>query len=159
MPKNRRPTKSSLAGRKLPSANVAKFFERLVQSINGIVCEKDGRTLGVIFAGAVTEDILGYPLEKWVREPLFWTTILHPDEKNRVIKELKAAADTRTDLVLEYRMLAKNGQFVWFRDLVTVVNGKHREVLLRGVKIDITDHKRAEAELMEASTRLRSPTT
>ena len=137
-------------------AHVAEFFERLVQSINGIVCEKDGRTLGVIFAGALTEDILGYPLEQWTREPLFWTTLLHPDQKDGVIKALKEAAKTRTHRILEYRMRAKNGEFVWFRDLVTVVNGKGREVLLRGVKVDITDHKRLEAELMEASARLRS---
>jgi PAS domain-containing protein len=57
--------------------------------------------------------MLGYPLEAWEAEGLFWTTLLHPDDKERVIAENARANAAGEALTLEYRMLSRDGRVVW----------------------------------------------
>ena len=121
-------------------------FADLVDSVEGVVWEAHANTLAFSFVSRQAERILGYPAERWLREPAFWKDHIHSDDRDRVVEcylEV-AAADRSRDL--EYRMVAADAGVVWVRDLVTPVVEDGRANRLRGVMVDITGRKRAEQE-------------
>lgn len=129
-------------------------YESLVNSIDGIIVEVDGQTLGATFVNKGAERILGYPVEQWLNEPTFWMTILHPEDRDWVVASKMHSAVKIEDRQLEYRMIAADGRVIWFRDLLTVNVTRDNSILLRGVKIDITDRKRIEENLKQNERQL-----
>jgi PAS domain S-box-containing protein len=129
------------------------LYKSLVQSIDGIVCEMDGRTFRVTFVSKKAETILGYPAEQWLNEPTFWLDHLHPDDRSWALDVKKRAVTSMDDGQLVYRMIAADGRVVWLRDILTVNIERDGSVLLRGVKVDITAHKHAEEALRESEER------
>ena len=67
------------------------------------------------------------PAEAWTKDPRFWTTILHPDDRERVIKAEARSMETGEPLQLEYRFLASDGREVWVHDKATVVEAQDGE--------------------------------
>jgi PAS domain S-box-containing protein len=132
-----------------------QLYEALVQSIDGIVCEMDGQTFSVTFVSRKAEEILGYPVERWLTEPDFWLNRLHPDDRARTVEAKAEAVARREGRRLVYRMIAADGRVVWFRDILTVTVRRDGRTLLRGVKVDITELRRVEDALRESEERFR----
>jgi PAS domain S-box-containing protein len=129
-------------------------FRDLVNSIEGIVWEADAQTFQFLFVSQQAERILGYPVERWVSEPAFWKEHLHPDDRAWAVELCVAATAEQRAHDFEYRMLAADGRGVWLRDLVTVVVEQDQATRLRGVIVDITERKQAEAALRERANLL-----
>jgi PAS domain S-box-containing protein len=131
-------------------------YESLVQSIDGIVWEVDARTFGFTFISKQAERILGYPLEQWFNEPNFWANHLHPGDRDWSVAFCMDAAERRVDHQFEYRMIAADGRVVWLRDIVTVHVMEDQCVRLRGIMVEITARKRAEALLHAKEQEFRA---
>jgi PAS domain S-box-containing protein len=131
-------------------------FRVLVNSIEGIVWEADARTFQFLFVSQQAERILGYPVERWLSEPAFWREHIHPDDRAWAVELCVTATAEKRDHDFEYRMLAADGRSVWLRDLVTVVVEQGQATRLRGVMVDITARKRAEAALRESEEQWRA---
>ena len=57
----------------------------------------------------------------------------------------------------EYRLLAKSGRVVWFRDEARVVSDPEGQFLfLQGLALDITERKQAEEALKETTQTLQT---
>ncbi len=125
-------------------------FKDLVQSINAIVWEVDVSSFGFIFVSEQAESILGYPVEQWMREPNFWATHIHPDDREAAVGYCVRCTEALVNHEFEYRMIAKDGRVVWLRDLATVESAGGVPVRLRGVMFDITAKKHLEAQLLQA---------
>ncbi len=121
-------------------------FRDLVNSVEGIVWEADAGTLVFSFVSEEAERILGYPAERWLREPTFWKDHIHPDDRDWAVRFCQEATAQKRSHDFEYRMIAADGRVLWFRDLVTVVVEGDRPARRRGVMVDITERKRAEDE-------------
>src|SRR5712664_4910371 len=121
-------------------------FRDLVNSVEGIVWEADVPRFQFTFVSNMAERILGYPVERWLTEPTFWTDHLQPDDRQWAVRFCESAVADKRDHDFEYRMVAADGRVVWVRDLVTVVVQGDRANQLRGVMVDITDRKQAEEE-------------
>ena len=126
-------------------------LEALVDSIDAIVWEADHTTRQFTFVSKRAEEILGYPTDRWVKEPGFWASIVHEADRDRAAEwyRLAAAGDPGHDF--EYRLIAADGRAVWIRDLMLVVrDDEGRPQGLRGVMVDITGRilaeRRAQAE-------------
>jgi two-component system cell cycle sensor histidine kinase/response regulator CckA len=130
-------------------------FRDLVSGIDVIVWEADPE-LNFSFVSKRAEDILGYPIERWLAEPAFIVPYLHPDDRERVIAADRAAVAKSDDYELEYRVLAADGRTVWFREIVRVENdntgGPPR---LRGVMVDVTAQKLGEDARTALEEQLR----
>jgi two-component system cell cycle sensor histidine kinase/response regulator CckA len=130
-------------------------FRDLVSGIDVIVWEADA-DLNFSFISKRAEDILGYPVERWLSEPGFLAPFFHPEDKAMVEAADRAAKLTGEDYELEYRVLAADGRAVWFREIVRVeVNDAGQAAKLRGVMVDITAQKRAEEERTGLEQQLR----
>ncbi|MFN0008395.1 MAG: PAS domain S-box protein [Planctomycetota bacterium] len=127
---------------------------QLVESIQAIVWRADPLTFRFSYVSPEAESLLGFPVQLWIEDPGFWPSRIHPDDRDRTIARCIACTAAGEDHTMEYRMLAADGRVVWLRDLVRVVMGPDNPRELVGVMVDITDRKRAEAEIQELNQTL-----
>ena len=130
-------------------------YEELVDSIDGIAWEADASTLQFLFVSKQVVRILGYPMERWLSQPRFWRNRIHRDDLDRVIEAFNNAVKIREGGEVEYRLTAADGRPVWVRDRFSVVEEQGEVVRLRGIMIDVSDRRSAEAALEESEERLR----
>ena len=130
---------------------VERRYRGLVDRLDAIFWEADAVSFEFTYVSPRAEAMLGYPMERWLHEPGFWITILHPDDRAWVVDCCRQATDEGRDNDFEYRALAADGRVVWLRDMVYVEkDGAGRARLLRGVMLDVTTPKRIEEELRES---------
>jgi PAS domain S-box-containing protein len=92
-------------------------------------------------------EMLGYPAEAWTQDPRFWTTIVHPEDRDRVLKAEARSIRAGEPFELEYRFLASDGREVWVHDKATIVEAPDGTPLVRqGLVVDITGRRRAEED-------------
>src|SRR5204863_9268921 len=91
------------------------------------------------------ESLLGYAPDDWNGELL--ERIIHPDDRERVVKEIAAAHEDGTPLQTEYRVLARGGSVVWLREQARTISKRDgRPVLGESFLLDIGERKRIEDE-------------
>lgn len=132
-----------------------EHLETLIRTIEGIVWECDAATFQFTFVSKPAEKILGYPLSEWTEDPNFWEKHVHPDDLAQASSYSKHCSREMRDHVFEYRMRAADGRDVWIKDVATVVVREGKPWLLRGIMLDVTSRKLAEATLQENTERLR----
>jgi len=99
--------------------------------------------------------ITGYTPEEVLGNPVFWEVHLHPDDRDRVVNAWKTVQDTG-DLILEYRLQAADGTYLWFLDhLVTIRDEAQKNIDTAGICIDITKSKLAEIALQDSEKKYR----
>ncbi|ESU20364.1 signal transduction histidine kinase [Flavobacterium enshiense DK69] len=129
-----------------------KKIKDLIDSIDGIVWEGNSVEPGVTFVSKKSEDILGYTPEEWLADKYFWRKIIHPDDRDWVIKQSTDNAKARKAFDTEYRIIAKNGNTVWVRDIVSIYHESVESIKFRGILIDITKSKQFEIDLNNSLT-------
>jgi sigma-B regulation protein RsbU (phosphoserine phosphatase) len=132
-------------------------FRSFVDSLGAILWEADPATLAMSFVSRRAEDLLGFPVERWLDEPGFWAGKIHPADRDYTVSYRRVATGEGRDHELEYRMIAADGRKVWFHDLVFVdvgEDGSARRLL--GIMVDVTRRKRAEHVLWESHQRFAS---
>lgn len=118
-------------------------IESLINTIDGIVWEGDLETGQCTFVSKKVVDILGYGVKQWMSSPSFWADHLHPEDKDRMISYVKNSIHSSKQHDGEYRMIDKEGNVVWIRDIVTVIVEEGQPIKLRGIMIDVTSKVQA----------------
>lgn len=95
------------------------------------------------YVGHLATELIGYTLDEW-REPDFWTSHIHPDDRQRVSAEYTKQLHTAHQYQFEYRMIAKDGRVVWIHDIVNVQRKNAKPVSVRGFMIDVAEQRSAE---------------
>ncbi|MGN6431640.1 MAG: ATP-binding protein [Gaiellaceae bacterium] len=91
------------------------------------------------------ESLLGYAPGDWDGELL--ERVIHPDDRERVIKEISAANEAGTPFETEYRVLARNGSVVWIREQARTISRRDgRPLFGESFLVDIDERKRVEDE-------------
>ena len=100
-----------------------------------------------LYTSPQTTVILGYTPDDW-RDPHLLERILHPDDRERVLTEVREDLGRRGPLRSEYRLIARDGRTVWVRDEATAIcdpDGKPRN--WQGYLLDVTAEREAACEL------------
>jgi PAS domain S-box-containing protein len=121
-----------------------EHLTNIINSVDGIVWETDDETNRMTFISEKAEEILGYPTARWLAEPGFWRSHMHPDDLEKTIADSDATNGHSEPRELEYRMVSAAGREVWFKDRVSVVDLAGRTIKHRGIMLDVTERKRAE---------------
>jgi diguanylate cyclase (GGDEF)-like protein/PAS domain S-box-containing protein len=101
-----------------------------------------------LYVSPQVEPLLGYPLAKWRADPSMWISVLHEDDRDRVLREAASADERGEPFESEHRLLAEDGRVVWVRDeAVVVLDAAGRSAFWQGFMVDITERKRAEEEI------------
>ena len=133
-------------------------YRTLVEQLPiGIYIDAPDASCTNIYSNPRLIEMLGYPLSDWADDPNFFESILHPDDRQRVLGNIAAALRADDRFQDEYRVIAADGRTVWIWEegrLVLDENGQPLHV--QGVLVDITDRKRAEEQLRLAQQRYQS---
>ena len=93
------------------------------------------------------EKLLEYPRSVFTDDPLFWTKMLHPDDRQRVMDESDRTAETSEKFDVEYRVITKGRKILWLRDEARLVHDKDGKPLYwLGIWTNITTQKQVEVE-------------
>jgi PAS domain S-box-containing protein len=94
--------------------------------------------------------LYGYNPAEMIASPLFWQTIVHPDDALRVAGLLaRMAVEGRQPDTTEFRMRAKDGAYYWLECRYTPVrDAGGRLVEIEGLLADITERKKAADEIV-----------
>jgi PAS domain S-box-containing protein len=134
-------------------------YRTLVEQIPAIVYREDvtGDGLQIVYINAQVEQFLGISPKEWVRDPHVWLEAIHPDDRELVEQENRRTELTGEPFLIQYRMVARDGRLVWFRDHAVLVRGPDGEpAYWQGVMMDITPLKEATGQLSEAEARYRT---
>ena len=94
------------------------------------------------------ETMLGFSPAEWLSDPMNWMNHIHPDDREIALAAEKQFQETHELFQSEYRMCARDGRLMWFRDegvLLQQIDGQG--LLMQGVMYDITERKRLEDQL------------
>jgi PAS domain S-box-containing protein len=100
--------------------------------------------------------LTGYPLETLMGDWSFWpTTVIHPDDRESAASQASQLAKGLNSEV-EYRLIRSDGEVIWVRDSARVERESDSSYAVFGVVSDITERKRAEAEIRELNEELEN---
>ena len=124
----------------------------LVANVPGAIyrCALDPDWTMAVITGEI-ERISGFPPSDFVDSARrTFGSIIHPDDRAVVHREIQAATDEDRPFGLEYRILRRDGAIAWVLErgqlVITVPSG---EAWLHGVIFDITERKQAEEVLRQ----------
>ena len=110
----------------------------------------------LIYISPRIQDILGFWPRELLGDPSFWTSRLHPDDRDRVLKAEAESRQRGEPLDIEYRMIRRDGSVVWLHDQAQVFRDEEgHAAYFHGFLFDVTARKRAEVELTETEDRVR----
>lgn len=129
------------------TAQAKNQYQSLVQSVDGIVWEADAETLIFTYVSPQVQKILGYSPEEWIGKKDFWQNRIHPEDRERAISFCSQQTEKGVNHTFEYRMRKADGDYIWLRDVVTVVKEMGKPITLRGLMMDIDQEKLLELKL------------
>lgn len=101
--------------------------------------------------------ILGYTPAEMGADTASWIGRVHPDDLDRVLREVEECTRERRPYDLEYRFRRSDDSYTWMHDRgLPLVNSEGRLERMVGFFRDISESKRAEKELRTSRERLRS---
>ncbi|HEY6960811.1 MAG TPA: PAS domain S-box protein [Gaiellaceae bacterium] len=103
-----------------------------------------GMPLRTTYMSPQIEAMLGYPVSRWLEND-FFASVLHLDDRERVLETVERTHETGETFRLEYRLVAADGRTVWVHDeTVAVRDEEYRPIMLQGFLVDVTErHARA----------------
>lgn len=122
-------------------------YRDLVEGLGAVVWEAEPAPFHFTLVSRHAEEWLGFPPERWVTDPEFWPSRIHPDDFDEVLGAWRAGLEEGNDHVLEYRAIAADGRVVWLQDTMRILRDTEgRAQHIHGVMLDVTARRRAEDE-------------
>jgi diguanylate cyclase (GGDEF)-like protein/PAS domain S-box-containing protein len=107
-----------------------------------------------LYVSPQAEELLGYPASEWVDDPGLWERILHPEDRGRVLAEEQRTLAAEEEFECEYRLVGRDGRVLWFWERDMILRDDYgKPVCTQGVLIDVTDVKRAQAQIRDERDR------
>jgi PAS domain S-box-containing protein len=103
-----------------------------------------------LFVSRAVKDVTGFPPERFMREPDFGASRVHPDDLPKVVEAISGALTTGR-YSCEFRWLCADGKYRVLQDLGVLaqnVDGAPREIF--GVMLDATERRTLEEQLAQA---------
>lgn len=125
-------------------------FRLLADNIPGtIYLSKYDSKFTKIYLNNEIEKLTGYSKEAFLSNEIFYSDILHPEDRERVINDQKYALENGQKIHFIYRIIHKNGNIVWVEEFGDVIIKDNQIEFIEGIFIDITERKLQEAAIKE----------
>lgn len=149
-------TERKLAEQKLKESE--EKYRTLIKNIPGMVYRGNPDwTTNFI---SHSEVISGYRDDEFMSHKLNWIDLIHPDDKQSILKEGHLGVKETKSLSQVYRIYTKNGSIRWVNDRkISYVDENGVFCGVDGVVYDITEQKKAEKEVKKITDRLTNLAT
>lgn len=103
-------------------------------------------------------ELIGYPTEAWIDDPLRWMTMIHPDDRERAWAVTEQTWRTGEGWSLPYRLIRGDGSVIWLLDTGRMLerDGSGRPWRFQGVLLDATAEQESRARLERSEQDQRS---
>ena len=130
-------------------------YRELVDGINhGVVWAADAKRSLLSFVSPRVEALLGYPHDTWMREPRFWESHVHPEDRALFQGKLGSLILDGEAVGFEHRFIKADGTVVWLHTGMRLTSvGEQGEREIRGLSVDVTKLKEAERTLEQSKLR------
>ncbi|MBI5373590.1 MAG: PAS domain S-box protein [Sphingobacteriales bacterium] len=131
-----------------------KRFQNLVENISGVYWVNDLYTRQTLYISPSYETIWGRKCQDLYHNPADFLLAVHPDDRaelTRIYEELSDNKQVRTD----YRIIRPQGDTRWIAARINVITGPDGKRTEYGYAEDVTEQRRAEAELVESNARFQ----
>lgn len=100
--------------------------------------------------------ILGYEPDEFPVTRAVWESMLHPDDRNKTIHIIQRYLSSGKPFMMDYRLKAKNGEWIWLlsRGHVVEWDDYGNPLRISGTLTDINIRKKAQQRLQEYTERL-----
>ncbi len=134
-----------------------KRYRALVERLPGAVFLDDPvDSEKNIYISSKIKDILGYSPEEW-RTEIYWSEIIHPEDRELVLNESKLTAETGENFIQEYRLRGKDGKYVWVREESSlVIDEAGNPLFWQGFLLDISEPKEAEDAIRQSEEQFKT---
>jgi diguanylate cyclase (GGDEF)-like protein/PAS domain S-box-containing protein len=124
-------------------------YGALVEQIPAIVyVDVADDDMSTTYVSPQIREILGYSAQEYIDDPQLWEHILHPDDREQAKATYLRGRESGEPFVFEYRLVARDGRTVWFRDsAIVLTDAQGRPEHIQGVMLDITERKQAEERI------------
>lgn len=143
-------------------------LNQIIESVPGVVWEAWGEPdkpdQSINYVSKYVEPMLGYSVEEWTSTPHFWSTIVHPDDREKAQEVAASHFKKGGNGINRFRWICKDGSIIWVESRSAVVyDAAGNPIGMRGVTMDITQRIQAERRKDEfismASHELKTPIT
>ncbi len=132
-------------------------YRALVERVPAITHVMTLGDIATIYVSPQVESLLGFTPSEYTDNPHKWASLLHPEDRERVLTEMSRTREPNSQFFLEYRMLTRDNRVLWFRDKAAVVQDPDGKGLyVQGIMYDITKQKQMELELAAQSRTLEA---
>ncbi len=133
----------------------SELYRTLLDLTSSVAWEYDLSAEKYNYISPQIKSISGYTRSEW-QVIRFWDNIIHPDDRDRVIKFSQYNIALKRDYNHKYRIIRKDGSIGWLHDVVTVMYENEHSITLRGCFLDITAQKRTEKIKREFTEALQT---
>jgi PAS domain S-box-containing protein len=142
-------------------------LDNTIANVPGIVWENwvnpDPATQRSNFISDYVEEMTGYGERDWKR-PGFMRDILHPEDRDRVLREYDEMVEKKRGMVQHFRLVHKNGGIIWVEShSLAFKDARGRLLGFRGVIMDVSERteleRRKDEFISMASHELKTPVT
>ncbi len=137
--------------------DVETRFRSLVEQIPAITyVDAVDEVMTTTYISPQIEWILGVLPHEYIDAPDLWHEMLHPEDRDRALQRYLEGRASGRPFSFEYRLIARDGRVVWFRDEAAVIrDATGRPTMVQGVMLDITETKRAEEAVRRSERQYR----
>ena len=140
--------------------NERRRLDNVIANVPGVVWESwgqpDAANQRIDFVSDYVERMLGYSREAWLSTANFWLTIVHPADREAAARRATETFQRGEPGINQFRWVARDGRVLWVEThSVTIRDDAGRPAGMRGVTLDISARKHAEAERARAAGQQR----
>jgi len=136
--------------------NSEKKYRQLSEGLNELIYRADPKTLQPNYVNKAVEDIYGYTVTEWIKNPALWENTLHPKDKKRVFKYMLLMQKAIKNGNISYRIIRKDKSIRWVDDHFSWEKDEAGKIIsMNGILYDFTDKKKLEQALIEKNTQLQ----
>src|SRR4029079_148607 len=136
-----------------------QHLDEIVANVPGIVWEAklegDDPIPKTTFISPYLGKMLGYTAGEWLSKPGFWLSVIVEEDREHAKETFTRVLESGEDGISQIRYQTKDGRVLWVESHLTAIcdeNGK--PIGLRGVTMNISDRRQAEAALQENQAQL-----
>lgn len=134
------------------------FLENWFSYLPGLAyrCNNDTNWT-MMFVSEGSTDLTGYFPGEFTRQEVFFDSLILPEFREYVWKEIQNNLDKREPFTLEYKILTRSGEIRWVWEKGSgIFNDEGKLLFLEGFITDITKQKQSDLEIAKSENLLRT---